>query len=113
MLQSTIESEVDDFVTQHADRCNEHGKRCAVRNGYFPSRELLFTAGPLEVKQPQVRDNSPAAVDRVVFSPTVPPLYPQRSTSVGELIRDFTSKASRLATSLTRFRRCWAKTLPI
>jgi putative transposase len=86
MLQAAIESEVDDFVAQHADRRDGDGKRLVVRNGYLPSRELLSGAGPLEVKQPRVRDNSPASQDRVVFSPTVLPPYLRRSKSIEELI---------------------------
>ncbi len=86
MLQTAIESEVDDFVAQHADRRDADGKRLVVRNGYLPSRELLSGAGPLEVKQPRVRDNSPTSQDRVVFSPTVLPPYLRRSKSIEELI---------------------------
>ncbi len=86
MLQTAIETEVDDFLAQHADRRNEHGKRLIVRNGSLPSRELLTGAGPLEVKQPRVRDNSPASEDRVHFSPSVLPPYLRRSKSVDELI---------------------------
>lgn len=86
MLQAAIESEVDDFVAQHADRRDAQGKRLVVRNGYLPSRELLSGAGPLEVKQPRVRDNSPDSEDRVVFSPTILPPYLRRSKSVEELI---------------------------
>jgi putative transposase len=86
MLQTAIETEVDDFVAQQANRRDEHGKRLIVRNGYLPSRELLTGAGPLEVKQPRVRDNSPASEDRVHFSASVLPPYLRRSKSVDELI---------------------------
>ncbi len=78
--------EVDDFVAHHADRRDEHRQRLVVRNGYFPSRELLSGAGPLQVKQPRVRDNAPTSEDRVCFSPSVLPPYLRRSKSVDELI---------------------------
>src|SRR5690606_3039740 len=58
MLQSAIEREVDDFLAQHAQRRDAHGKRLVVRNGYKPARELLTGAGRLAVEQPRVRDNS-------------------------------------------------------
>ena len=86
MLQTAVEAEVDEFVVQHANRRDAHGKRLVVRNGYLPSREVLSGAGALEAKQPRVRDNSPASEDRLVFSPTVLPPYLRRSKSVDELI---------------------------
>jgi len=86
MLQSAIESEVDELLVQHAGRRDENGKRLIVRNGYLPSRKLLTGAGPLEVKQPRVRDNSPPSEDRLRFSPSVLPPYLRRSKSVDELI---------------------------
>ena len=86
MLQTAIETEVDDFVAHHVDRRDEHGKRLVVRNGYLPSRELLSGAGILQVKQPRVRDNAPTSEDRVFFAPSVLPPYLRRSKSVDELI---------------------------
>jgi putative transposase len=86
MLQAAIEAEVDGFLVQQADRRDACGKRLVVRNGHLPSRELLTGAGPLEVKQPRVRDNSPASERRVRFSPTVLPPYLRRSKSIDELI---------------------------
>ena len=86
MLQTAIETEVDDFVAQQANRRDVNGKRLVVRNGYLPSRELLTGAGPLEVKQARVRDNSPGSEDRVHFSASVLPPYLRRSKSVDELI---------------------------
>jgi putative transposase len=86
LLQTAIETEVDDFVAHHADRRDAHGKRLVVRNGYLPSRELLSGAGILQVKQPRVRDNASTSEDRVFFSPSVLPPYLRRSKSVDELI---------------------------
>lgn len=86
MLQSAIEAEVDVFLVQHADRRGEDGQRLVVRNGHLPSRELLTGAGPLEVNQPRVRDNSPSSEERLRFSSSVLPPYLRRSKSVDELI---------------------------
>ncbi len=57
MLQAAIESEVDEFLVAHQDRRDENGNRLLVRNGYMPGREILTGAGPLDVRQPRVRDN--------------------------------------------------------
>ena len=67
MLQAAIESEVQDFLWQHADRKDDQGRRQVVRDGHLPSRQLQTGAGPLDLKQPRVRDNSPNKVDRVRF----------------------------------------------
>ena len=86
MLQAAIEAEVDDFLTSHADRRDEAGRRQVVRNGRLPSRKILTGAGPLEVSQPRVRDNSPDVASRVTFAPSILPPYLRRSKAIEELI---------------------------
>jgi transposase-like protein len=86
MLQSAIEMEVDDFLTQHAERRDARGKRLVVRNGYLPSREILTGAGRLAVEQPRVRDNSSKKKERVHFSSSILPPYLRRSKAIDELI---------------------------
>ena len=86
MLQAAVENEVESFLTQHADRCDEHGRRFVVRNGHLPSREIATGAGMLEVTQPRVRDRSPNVEGRVHFSPAILPPYLRRSKTVDELI---------------------------
>lgn len=86
MLQSAIETEVDDFLAQHAERRDGHGRRLMVRNGYLPSREILTGAGRLAVEQPRVRDNSSPKKDRVRFSSSILPPYLRRSKAIDELI---------------------------
>lgn len=86
MLQAAIEQEVGDFVGMHSDRRDDQGRRHVVRNGHLPSRELLTGAGPLEVRQPRVRDNTPEKENRVQFSPSVLPAYLRRSQSIDELL---------------------------
>jgi len=86
MLQSAIETEVQDFVMQHQDRRDKDGKRYVVRNGYLPSRDIITGAGKLQVEQPRVRDNSPNEKGRVRFSSKILPAYLRRSKSIDELI---------------------------
>ena len=50
MLQAAIDAEVGEFIAQHADRRDEHGRRRVVRNGHLPSREILTGAGRVIVK---------------------------------------------------------------
>jgi transposase-like protein len=86
MLQSAIEAEVDEFIAQHAGRCDEQGRRLVVRNGHLPQRTLLSGAGPLELSQPRVRDNSSDPESRIHFSPSVLPAYLRKSPAIEELI---------------------------
>ena len=86
MLQTAIEAEVSEFLMQHSDRCDEHGRRLVVRNGYLPPRELLSGAGRLEVRQPRIRDNTPEKEDRVTFTASVLPPYLRRSKTIDDLI---------------------------
>ena len=85
MLQAALEAEVDAFLELHGDRRDEDGRRLVVRNGRLPERSILTGAGPLEVKQPRVRDRGPAE-GRVTFSSAVLPPYLRRSKTIDELI---------------------------
>jgi transposase-like protein len=86
MLQAAINAEVNAFVDQHSDRRDEQGRRLVVRNGSLPTREILTGAGPIELQQGRVRDNSPNPNDRVQFTPSVLPAYLRRSSAIEELI---------------------------
>jgi putative transposase len=86
MLQTAIDEEVDAFIAAHQDRRDENGRRLVVRNGSLPSRTILSGAGPLEVKQGRVRDNSLDVESRVEFSPSVLPAYLRRTDAIEELI---------------------------
>ncbi len=86
MLQLAIETEVNDFLVEHAERRDAAGKRLVVGNGSLPKRKILTGAGPLEVEQPRVRDNSSEKASRVHFSSKILPSYLRRSRSIEELI---------------------------
>ncbi len=86
MLQAAIEAEVDEFLTEHAGRVDEDGRRQVVRNGRLPTRKIVTGAGQLNVTQPRVRDRAPDAESRVHFSSKILPPYLRRSKSVDELI---------------------------
>jgi putative transposase len=86
MLQAALESEVQTFLEEHAARVDEHGRRLVVRNGHLPAREIVTGAGPLEIRQPRVRDKSADPSERVRFSSEILPPYLRKSKSVEELI---------------------------
>jgi len=86
MLQAALESEVQVFLEQHAAKVDGQGRRLVVRNGALPARQILTGAGPLEISQPRVRDNSPEPSERVRFSSSILPAYLRKSKAIEELI---------------------------
>jgi putative transposase len=86
ILQQAIEAEVQEFLQQHQDRRNVEGNRLVVRNGHQAARTIVTGAGALEVRQPRVRDNSPAMSERVQFSSAILPPYLRRSKAIEEFI---------------------------
>ena len=86
MLQAALESEVQDFLDEHASRVDGQGRRQGIRNGHLPPREIVTGVGPLEVVQPRIRDKSPDAASRVRFSSSILPPYLRKSRSMEALI---------------------------
>ena len=86
MLQEAIDAEVEAFIDQHRDRRDDQGRRLVIKNGSLPPREILTGAGPVEVTQGRVRDNSPDRQGRVQFTPSVLPAYLRRTDAIEELI---------------------------
>ncbi len=86
MLQAAMDAEVESFLDRYRDRRDDQGRRLVVKNGSLPSREILTGAGPIEVRQRRVRDNSPDPEDRVSFSSSLLPAYLRRTDTIEELI---------------------------
>jgi len=87
MLQAALDVEVEEFVQRFEDIRDEAGRRQIVRNGSLPEREILTGAGPLEIRQPRVRDLRGAGHEESVrFTSTILPRYLRRAKSVDELI---------------------------
>ncbi len=85
LLAQAIEAEVAAWVAAHEHLTDADGHRCVVRNGYLPQRTILSGLGPLEVRQPRVRDRRPAD-QRETFSSKILPPYLRKTKSVEELI---------------------------
>ena len=56
MLAEALPAEVDAYVAQFAEERDERGRRVGVRNGYHAPREVLTSAGAVEVTVPRVND---------------------------------------------------------
>ena len=56
MLAEALQAEVDAYIAQFADQRDERGRRLVVRNGSHQGREVLTSAGAIEVRAPRVND---------------------------------------------------------
>jgi transposase-like protein len=56
MLAEALQAEVDDYIARHAGERDENGRRLVVRNGSHQPREVLTSAGAVEVLAPRVND---------------------------------------------------------
>jgi transposase-like protein len=82
MLTTAIEAEVAEWIESHRDLQDSRGRRQVVRNGYLPKRTITTGIGPVEVRQPRVRDRGQEAP----FSSKILPPYLRKTRSIEELL---------------------------
>ena len=85
MLAEAIAAEVTEWIEAHAHVRDERGRRRVIRNGHQPKRGILTGLGPIQVRQPRVRDRRPPC-ERERFSSKILPPYLRKARSVEELI---------------------------
>jgi putative transposase len=85
MLAQAVEAEVAAWIDAHAHLRDQAGRQQVVRNGHLPERTILTGIGPVEVKQPRVRDRRPAD-EREAFSSAILPPYLRKTRSLEGLI---------------------------
>src|SRR3954453_6963862 len=85
MLAQAVEAEAAAWIQAHADLKDEAGRQQVVRNGHLPERTLQTGLGPIEVRQPRVRDRRPAD-RREAFTSAILPPYLRKTRSLEELI---------------------------
>jgi transposase-like protein len=86
LLAQAVETEVAGFLTEHADKRTEDGRKRLVRHGHLPARAIMTGIGPVEVRVPRVRDRTGGASGRIRFSSAILPPYARRSKSLEVLI---------------------------
>jgi len=87
MLTTALEAEVADFIDRHRAELDDNGHRQVVRNGHMPSRKVMSGCGPIEVKQPRVRDRRGVSdPDAIAFSSKILPPYLRKSRNVEDLL---------------------------
>lgn len=85
LLSQAIESEVAQWIEARQEHRDAQGRQQVVRNGSLPERTILTGVGPIEVRQPRVRDRRPAT-EREKFSSMILPPYLRKTKSIEELI---------------------------
>ena len=88
MLAEALQAEVDAYIAAFAAERDEDGRRLVVRNGYHQSREVLTSAGAVEVTVPRVNDKrtDPATGERKRFSSAILPPWARKTPKVTEVL---------------------------
>ena len=88
MLAEALQAEVDAYIAAHAAERDENGRRLVVRNGYHQPREVLTSAGAIEVTVPRVNDKrtDPATGERQRFSSVILPPWCRKTPKITEVL---------------------------
>ena len=88
MLAEALQAEVDAYIAVYAGQCDEHGHRLVVRNGYHEPREVLTSAGAVEVTAPRVNDKriDPDTGVRQRFSSAILPPWARKTPKITEVL---------------------------
>jgi transposase-like protein len=88
MLAEALQAEVDAYIARFADERDENGRRLVVRNGHHQSREILASAGAIEVTVPRVNDKrtDPDTGQRKRFSSAIVPPWARKTPKITEVL---------------------------
>jgi transposase-like protein len=88
MLAQALQAEVDAYIAAHAAERDEAGRRLVVRNGCHQSREVLTSAGAIEVTVPRVNDKrtDPDTGERKRFSSAILPPWARKTPKITEVL---------------------------
>ena len=88
MLAEALQAEVDAYSAAHAAERDENGRRLVVRNGYHQPREVLTSAGAIEVTVPRVNDKrtDPDTGERKRFSSAIVPPWARKTPKITEVL---------------------------
>jgi transposase-like protein len=88
MLAEALKAEVDAYIAAFADQRDEHGHRLVVRNGSHHPREVLTSAGAVEVTAPRVNDRrvDPDTGERARFSSAILPPWARKTPKITEVL---------------------------
>jgi transposase-like protein len=88
MLAEALRAEVDAYIAAFAAERDENGRRLVVRNGCHRPREVLTSAGAVEVTAPRVNDKrtDPVTGGRKRFSSAILPAWARKTPKITEVL---------------------------
>ena len=88
MLAEALQAEVEAYIAQFLRELDENGHRLVVRNGSHQPREVLTSAGAVEVIAPRVNDRrvDPETGERQRFSSAILPAWARKTPKVTEVL---------------------------
>ena len=88
MLAEALQAEVEDYISRHAGERDEAGRRLVVRNGTHQPREVLTSAGAVEVTAPRVNDRRTDSQtgERRRFASAILPPWCRKSPKISEVL---------------------------
>jgi transposase-like protein len=88
MLAEALRAEVDAYIAAFAGERDENGRCLVVRNGCHQSREVLTSAGAVQVTAPRVNDKrtDPQTGDRVRFASAILPPWCRKTPKITEVL---------------------------
>src|SRR5450631_2582581 len=88
MLAEALQAEVDAYIARFAGERDEQGRRLVVRNGCHQPREVLTSAGAVEVTVPRVNDKrtGPQTGERKRFSSAILPPWCRKTPKITEVL---------------------------
>jgi hypothetical protein len=88
MLAEALQAEVDDYLAQFSAERDQNGRRLVVRNGTHQPREVLTSAGAVEVTAPRVNDRrvDPDTGQRAKFTSAILPPWCRKTPKITEVL---------------------------
>jgi transposase-like protein len=88
MLAEALQAEVDDYIARHLGERDENGRRLVVRNGSHQPREVLTSAGAVQVTAPRVNDRRVdlETGERRRFSSAILPPWCRKTPKITEVL---------------------------
>jgi hypothetical protein len=113
MLAEALQAEVDAYIAQFIGECDERGRRLVVRNGTHQPREVLTSAGAVEVVAPRVNDRrtDPVTGERCRFASAILPPWCRKTPKITEVLPLLYLHGLSSGTSCPRSGSSWAARL--
>jgi putative transposase len=88
MLAEALRAEVDAYIAEFAAERDESGRRLVVRNGHHEPRQVVTSAGAVEVTAPRVNDKrtDPDTGQRRRFSSAILPPWARKTPKITEVL---------------------------